>query len=80
MVAGLSPRGPTQNVDLRTGDIVLAVAGQRVHDLAGLFRRVWSLGDAGVTVPLVVYRDGRTFEVSIASSDRAKFLKVPSLH
>jgi hypothetical protein len=31
-------------------------------------------------VPLTVYRDGRTFEVRVESSDRGRFLKAPSLH
>jgi S1-C subfamily serine protease len=65
---------------LHTGDIVLAVAGNEVSDLASFFRRVWSLGKAGVEVPLTVYRDGRTFEVRVASGDRNRFLKGPSLH
>ena len=44
------------------------------------FRKVWSLGNAGVDVPLLVYRDGRTFEVTVKSGDRTRFLKGPSLH
>jgi S1-C subfamily serine protease len=80
VIAGLAGRGPAETADLRTGDIVLAVGGAQVHDLAGLFRRVWSLGHAGVEVPVLVYRDGRTFEVKVESSDRGKFLKAPSLH
>jgi S1-C subfamily serine protease len=80
VVAGLAGRGPAERADLRTGDIVLAVAGAQVNDLAGMFRRVWSLGHAGVDVPITVYRDGRTFEVRVESSDRGKFLKAPSLH
>ena len=40
-----------------------------------MFRKVWSLGDAGVDVPLLIYRDGRTFEVTITSGDRNRFLK-----
>ena len=48
--------------------------------VAGLFRRVWSLGRAGVEVPLLIYRDGRTFEVRVTSGDRYRFLKGPSLH
>ena len=35
-----------------------------------LFRKIWSLGNAGVEVPLLVYRDGRTFEVTVTSGDR----------
>jgi len=80
VIVGLAHRGPAQSADLRTGDIVLAVAGTEVSDLAGLFRRVWSLGVAGVEVPLLVYRDGATFEVRVTSGDRARFLKAPRLH
>jgi S1-C subfamily serine protease len=80
VVVGLSSRGPARKADLRTGDIVLAVGGAQVSDLAGLFRRIWSLGNAGVEVPLTVYRDGRTFEMKVPSADRRKFLKGPRLH
>jgi S1-C subfamily serine protease len=80
VVARVSTNGPARRANLRTGDIVLAVAGNEVSDLASFFRRVWSLGKAGVEVPLTVYRDGRTFEVRVASGDRNRFLKGPSLH
>jgi S1-C subfamily serine protease len=80
VVVGISSRGPARKADLRTGDIVLAVGGTQVSDLAGLFRLIWSLGNAGVEVPLTVYRDGRTFELKIPSADRRKFLKGPRLH
>jgi S1-C subfamily serine protease len=80
VVVGLASRGPAQRADLRTGDIVLAVAGEDVDDRAGLFRRIWSLGQAGIEVPLSVYRDGRTFEVRVVSGDRNQFFKAPSLH
>ena len=53
---------------------------QELSDLAGFFRRVWSLGKAGVEVPLTVYRDGRTLDVRVTSGDRNRFLKGPSLH
>jgi S1-C subfamily serine protease len=80
VVARVSSGGPARRANLRTGDVVLAVAGTEVADLAGFFRKVWSLGNAGVEVPLTVYRDGRTFEARVTSSDRNRFLKGPSLH
>jgi S1-C subfamily serine protease len=80
VVARVSEGGPSRRANLRTGDIVLAVGGTKVSDLAGFFRKVWSLGKAGVGVPLMIYRDGRTFEVHVASGDRNRFLKGPSLH
>jgi S1-C subfamily serine protease len=80
VVVGMSSRGPARKADLRTGDIVLAVGGQEVSDLAGLFRRIWSLGNAGVEVPMTIYRDGRTLELKVSSADRRRFLKGPRLH
>jgi S1-C subfamily serine protease len=80
VVARVATGGPSRRANLKTGDIVLAVADDRVGDLAGFFRRVWSLGQAGVEVPLTIFRDGRTFEVRVTSGDRNRFLKGPSLH
>jgi len=80
VVVGLATGGPAQRAKLRTGDVVLAVAGVEVRKLTALFRRIWSLGHAGVEVPLLVYRDGRTFELKVPSGDRNRFLKGPSLH
>jgi S1-C subfamily serine protease len=80
VVARVSNGGPARRANLRTGDIVLAVADREVSDLAAFFRRVWSLGKAGVEVPLTIYRDGRTFEARVTSGDRNRFLKGPSLH
>ena len=80
VVARVSNGGPARRANLRTGDVVVAVAGTKVSDLAGFFRKVWSLGKAGVQVPLTIYRDGRTIEARVASGDRNRFLKGPSLH
>ena len=80
VVARVSTSGPARRANLRTGDIVLAVAGNEVSDLAGFFRTVWSLGKAGVEVPLTIHRDGRTLEARVTSGDRNRFLKGPSLH
>jgi S1-C subfamily serine protease len=80
VIAGISSRGPAARADLRQGDIVVSVAGARVEDLAGMFRRIWSLGKAGVEVPFTVYRDGKSIELRVTSGDRNRFLKGPSLH
>src|SRR6266700_7928097 len=69
VVVGLAARGPAQEADIRTGDVILAVDGREVSELATTFRKVWSLGQAGVAVPLLIYRDGKTMEVTIKSSD-----------
>jgi len=80
VVVGIAPKGPAARAELKTGDVVLAVAGENVTTLAAFYRKVWALGRAGVEVPLTLYREGVTFDVRVNSSDRAKFLKQPKLH
>ncbi len=80
VIVGLADRGPAKRADLRTGDIVLAVAGTEVHDLASLFRRILAQGKAGAEVPITIYRDGHTMELRVKSGERDRFLKGPSLH
>ena len=80
VVVGLADKGPAKKADLRNGDIVLSVAGKEVRDLANFFRHIWAQGQAGVDVPLTIYRDGETMDVRVKSSERNRFLKGPSLH
>ena len=80
VAVGIAPKGPAARAELRTGDVILAVKGEVVSTLAQFYRKVWSLGRAGVEVPLTLYREGVTFEVRVNSSDRARFLKGPKLH
>jgi len=80
VVVGLAKDGPAQKADLRTGDILLSAAGTEVRDLAGFYRRIWSLGPAGLEIPMSIYRDGKTMEMRVKTSDRGRFLKAPKLH
>jgi len=80
VVVGIAPKGPAARAEIKTGDVVVAVKGDRVSTLASFYRKVWALGNAGVEVPLTLYREGVTFDVRVNSSDRAKFLKGPRLH
>ena len=80
VVVGLAKDGPAQKADLRTGDVLLSVAGGEVRDLAQFYRRIWSLGPAGVEIPVSIYRDGKAIETRLKTGDRNRFLKVPKLH
>jgi S1-C subfamily serine protease len=80
VTVGIAGKGPAARAEIKTGDVIVAVAGEKVSTLAGFYRRVWALGEAGVEVPLTLYRDGVTFDVRVNSSDRAKFLKSPRMH
>ncbi len=80
VTVGIAPKGPAARAEIKTGDMIVAVAGENVSTLADLYRAVWALGDAGVEVPLTLHRDGVTFDVRVNSSDRARFLKGPRMH
>jgi S1-C subfamily serine protease len=80
VIAGVAGKSPAARARLKQGDVVLSVDGAQVSGLAGLFRKVWSLGRAGVEVPMTVYRDGRPVDLTVTSGDRNRFLKGPSLH
>ena len=62
-------------LEARAGDLILAVDGQPIADLTGFYEKMWSLGEAGVTVPLKILREGDAFEMEVRSMDRASLLK-----
>ena len=75
VVADVSAGGPAARAELRRGDIVLAVAGQRVTTLAEFYTRLWALGPAGVIAPLRLRREEDDFDVEIRTADRASRLR-----
>jgi S1-C subfamily serine protease len=75
VVAGMASKAPARQANIHTGDIVLSLAGKEIGDLGTLYRSIWALGPAGVEVPMVVFRDGRTMTMTLRSADRASFLK-----
>ena len=77
VVFDVSPRGPAARAELRAGDIILAVAGDPVSELADFYTRLWAQGPAGATIPLRVQRDEDIFDVDIRSADRTALLKKP---
>ena len=80
VVAGMSPRGPASRAELKVGDVILAVKGEKITTQREFYRKFWALGPAGVDVPLTLYREGDTFNVVLASTDRTRLQKKPKLH
>src|SRR3984885_3729382 len=80
VVVGISAKGPAARAELKAGDVILAVNGEKVSSPTGFYRKLWSLRPAGVDVPLTVYHEGVTFDVVLTSTDRTRLLKGPRMH
>jgi len=80
VVIGIAGNGPAARAELKAGDVILAVDGEKVTSQSAFYRKLWTLGAAGVDVPLTVHHEGVTFDVVLASTDRTKLLKGPRLH
>jgi S1-C subfamily serine protease len=77
VVLDVSEGGPAARAEVRRGDVVLAVAGEPVADLADFYTKLWALGPAGVVAPLRLQREHDVFDVDIRTIDRASRLKKP---
>jgi S1-C subfamily serine protease len=80
VVVGVSAKGPAARAELKAGDVILAVNGEKITSQTAFYRKLWALGPAGIDVPLTVYHEGVTFDVVLASIDRTRLLKAPRLH
>ena len=80
IVAGLWEGGPAESAGIEIGDLVLEVEGTPVTGMADMLRRIWALGEAGIEVPLIIFRDRGVREIVIPSARREDFHKAPRLH
>ncbi len=80
VVAGLWSGGPAEQAGIEIGDLVLEVDNTPVTGMANMLRHIWSLGEAGIEVPLIVFRDRSVMEIQVTSASRSDYYKVPRLH
>ena len=73
----LTPEGPAHRSGLALDDVILRVGGEPIDDLAHMYRKIWSLGDAGTLVPLTVMRDSVGVEVKVKSANRYEYFRTP---
>jgi S1-C subfamily serine protease len=73
IVVGTYPDCPASRAGIEPGDVVVSVDGTPARGLANLLRSVWSLGSAGVEVPLTIARDGAMQTCRLRSMDRAAY-------
>ncbi len=79
VVSGLADGGPADEAGIRLGDVVIEIAGERVVELAHLFRCLWRQGPAGSEVALTIARNGAPVQLKVRTGDRNDYLRKPRL-
>jgi S1-C subfamily serine protease len=80
VVGRVASDGPGDRAGVRHGDRITAIDGTPVSDLAGFYRSLWQLGDAGIAVRLSVIRQGREQEIEVKTIDRYRYLKLDTTY
>ena len=75
VVMDVAAGGPADRAEIRRGDVILAVGGQKVAGLGDFYAKLWKLGPAGVVAPIRLKREGDIFDLEIRTIDRASKLK-----
>ena len=75
VVTRVYPDSPAEAA-LHPGDIIIALGNDRITGQAEFYTRLWSLGAAGVDVPLKVLRDGKIQGLTVKSTDRDSYYRV----
>ena len=71
IVVGVYRGCPADRAGIQPGEVILSVNDEPVTSLAEMFRKVWSLGSAGVEVPLTVSGSGNIRRCCLKSIDRS---------
>ena len=77
-VIAISDGGPADRAGLQRGDILQALNGEVLDDVADFYRKLWASGPAGKEVTLRLERDNDTFDVTVRTGDRARYHKYGS--
>jgi S1-C subfamily serine protease len=75
-VTRVTPEGPAAAAGIAENDLILGVGGAPVAGLTDFYRKLWSLGEAGVTVSLELLQGLETRAMTVRSGNRYRYLKL----
>lgn len=75
-VSRVTEGGPAAAAGIQPGDVVLGVGGEPVRDLESFYKKLWSTGEAGVTITLDVLKGVAVERIDVKTVDRYDVLKL----
>src|SRR5262245_38939764 len=78
IVSRVTPASPAEKAGIKRGDILVGIGGEATATLPAFYKKLWSLGSAGVSVPLDLIQGGDTRRIDIPSVHRLDHLKLKS--
>jgi S1-C subfamily serine protease len=79
-VSGVIPNAPAEIAGVKVGDLITGLQNEPILSLSDMYRKLWSLGDAGVTVMLNLNRDGEDVDISVKSDSRYNMISKRQNH
>ena len=66
---------PAARAGLKPGDIVLSIKGESVKTLEAFYRKLWTGGSAGDSIPLKVLQGSDVRDIDVRSIDRMEYIR-----
>ncbi len=66
---------PAARAGLKPGDIVLSIKGESVKTLEAFYRKLWTGGNAGDSIPLKVLQGSDVRDIDVRSIDRMEYVR-----
>lgn len=75
-IVRLANGGPAEIAGLQLDDSVIAIDGQRVQSMAAFYKQLWSSGEAGGQVELLLSSGGQMKTIAVTTVDRQGWLNL----
>lgn len=80
-VAGMVSQGPAAKAGFKVSDQIISVNNHPVNDLHTFYKTIWSLGESGITISIIVLRENKgEISIDVKSIDRQDLLRKPKLN